>query len=449
VARQRLLEGIDRGLDQGFVLLCAPAGFGKTALMADWASRSARRVAWVSLDTDDNDPVRFWRHVSAALDGIQPDAVAELGPLLDSDTPLKGFVAPLVNRLASSTDEVVLLFDDYHVIANETVHESLRFLLAHQPLQLHLVMSARADPPLPIARLRASGGLAELRAADLRFTQDEAASLLQGVVADADPAAAAQVLIARTEGWVAGLQLAALSLRDRDDSAQFLDSFTGSHRYVLDYLAQEVLERQPEDVRTFLRETSILGRLNADLCDAVTGRAGSQRILESIERAGLFVIPLDDTREWWRDHHLFADLLHVRLRQRQPGRVAELHRRAAEWHARHGFPREAIHHAVLADDPALANRLPRPAPGTDPVASIPQASASDTDDGGLPVEALSPRELEVLQLLARGKANREIARELFVTLDTVKKHVTHIFGKLEVSNRTQAAARARSLGMVP
>ena len=224
------------------------------------------------------------------------------------------------------------MLDDYHLIDSEPVHASLRFLLEHLPPGLHLVLASRADPPLALARLRARGQLAELRAADLRFTAEEAAALL-GEAAGPDVAVPrVAALAARTEGWAAGLQLAALSLRGQGDAAGFVAAFSGSHRYVLDYLAEEVLDRQAEQVRTFLLETSVLERLSGPLCDAVTGRADSQAMLEEVERAGLFLVPLDEVRGWWRYHHLFADLLRARLQQEQPDRIAELHRNAAAWY---------------------------------------------------------------------------------------------------------------------
>ena len=246
------------------------------------------------------------------------------------------------------------------MISAEPVHSSLRFLLEQRPPGLRLILASRSDPPLSLARYRARGQLAELRAAELRFTAEEAAALLQqlaatpaGTLPDADVAA----LAARTEGWAAGLQLAGLSLRGRDDVAGFVAAFTGSHRYVLDYLAEEVLERQGENVRTFLLETSVLERLSGPLCDAVTGRASNQVMLEHVEQAGLFLAPLDEVRGWWRYHHLFADLLRARLHNEQPGRVTHLHRAAAAWYEEHGLADDAIEHAVAASDMTWAARL--------------------------------------------------------------------------------------------
>ena len=249
-----------------------------------------------------------------------------------------------------------LVLDDYHLIAAQSVHMSLGFLLEHLPPGLHPVLASRADPPLALARLRAGGQLTELRDAELRFTADEAADVLRETAGAELPDAAVTALAARTEGWAAGLQLAALSLRGQVDVAGFVAAFTGSHRYVLDYLAEEVLEHQSEQVRTFLLETSVLDRLSGPLCDAACGRVGSQALLERVERAGLFLVPLDEVRGWWRYHPLFADLLRVRLEQ-QPGRAAQLHRNAAAWFSEHGPVGDAIRHAVAAGDMLWAARL--------------------------------------------------------------------------------------------
>ena len=333
VPRPRLTARLDEGLARGLVLVCAPAGYGKTVLLADWARRGEHPVAWLSLDAGDNDPARFWRHAVAALDRARPGTGERVAPLLGPPAPssFQGLVTALINDLAA--DEALLVLDDYHLISARQVHESLAFLVEHRPAGICVVLASRSDPPLPLARLRARGQLTEIRAAELRFTPAEAGELLQHA-ASALPDASVAALAARTEGWAAGLQLAALSLRGHDDAAGFVAAFTGSHRYVLDYLAEEVLEGQDEQLRTFLLETSVLERLSGPLCDAVTGREGSQALLEEAERAGLFLIPLDEVRGWWRYHHLFADLLRARLQQEQPGRVAQLHRNAAAWYER-------------------------------------------------------------------------------------------------------------------
>ena len=356
VPRPRLLAQLDEGVARGLVSVCAPAGYGKTVLLADWARRGRHPAAWLSLDAGDNDPARFWRHAVAALDRACPGTGERVAPLLGPPAPssFEGLVMALINELAA--DEALLVLDDYHVIGSPQVHESLAFLLEHRPAGMCVVLASRSDPPLPLARLRARGQLTEIRVAELRFTRAEAAELLQ-YAASALPDASVAALAARTEGWAAGLQLAALSLRGQDDAAAFVAAFTGSHRYVLDYLAEEVLEGQDKQLRTFLLETSVLERLSGPLCDAVTGREGSQALLEEAERAGLFVIPLDEVRGWWRYHHLFADLLRARLQQEQPGRLAQLHRNAAAWYAEHGLADDAIGHAAAAGEMLWAARI--------------------------------------------------------------------------------------------
>src|SRR5580693_2877862 len=361
VARPRLARALGEGLARGLVVVCAPAGFGKTALLADWVRSGDHRVAWLSLDAADNDPVRFWRHVIAALDRARPGIGERAGPLLGPPAPLsfEGLVTALINELAAQPGdgEVLLVLDDYHLIDARQVHGALEFLVEHLPPGLRLALASRSDPPLRLPRLRAGGQLAELRTDDLRFSADEAAALLREAIDTELPGAAVAALAARTEGWAAGLQLAALSLRGQADPAGFVAAFSGSHRYVLDYLAGEVLDRQPEELRAFLLETSVLERLSGGLCDAVTGRTDSQAMLEQVERANLFLVPLDETRGWWRYHHLFADLLRARLREQQPGQVAALHRNAATWCEEHGLADDAVRHAVASGDTAWAARL--------------------------------------------------------------------------------------------
>ena len=356
VPRPRLMARLDEGLARGLVLVCAPAGYGKTVLLADWARRGTHPVAWLSLDAGDNDPARFWRHAVTALDRARPGTGDRVAPLLGPPAPssFQGLVTALINDLAG--EEALLVLDDYHVIGSPQVHESLAFLVEHRPAGMCVVLASRSDPPLPLARLRARGQLAEIRVAELRFTPAEAGELLQHAAA-ALPDASVAALAARTEGWAAGLQLAALSLRGQEDAAAFVAAFTGSHRYVLDYLAEEVLEQQDEQLRAFLLETSVLERLSGPLCDAVTGREGSQALLEEAERAGLFLIPLDQLRGWWRYHHLFADLLRARLQEQQPGRIAQLHRNAAAWYAGCGLADDAIGHAAAAGEMLRAARI--------------------------------------------------------------------------------------------
>ena len=360
VPRPRLLERLDDGLVRGLVLVCAPAGFGKTALLADWARRSRRPIAWLSLDAGDSDPARFWRHVAAGLDRAHPGIADRVASLLGPPAPpsFEALVTALINELAAQPgDGEVLVLDDYHLLDAQPVHASVAFLVERRPPGLQLVLASRADPPLPLARWRSHGQLAEVRAAELRFTAEEAAALLGAAVGSNLPAEAVAALADRTEGWAAGLQLAALSLPDQADVAGFVAGFSGSHRYILDFLSEEVLDRQPQDVRDFLLETSVLERLSGPLCDALTGRSDSQALLERLERANLFLSPLDQVRGWWRYHQLFADLLRARLHQQLPERVPQLHRTAAEWSEAHGLADDAVRHALAAGDATWAARL--------------------------------------------------------------------------------------------
>jgi ATP/maltotriose-dependent transcriptional regulator MalT len=359
LARSQLLQRLDEGTAGQLTLVCTPAGFGKTTLLADWATSKGSPVAWLSLDSDDNDPARFWRYVVAALDRACGGLGEQLLAMLDAPTPLsgQGVVTALISRLEAQPDEVALVLDDCHVIEETAIHDGLAFLLSHLPSQLYLVISSRSDPPVPLARLRASGQLIELRAVDLRFTPEESADFLQEVWKLDLPPEAVAALETRTEGWAVGLQMAALSLQRRPDLGGFLEAFSGTHRYVLDYLSEEVLGRLPDRVRRFLLVTSILERLCGPLCDAVTGGADGQAMLEELERANLFLVPLDEQRRWWRFHHLFADLLRAHVMQTQSDLVPELHRRAAGWCEQHGLFDEAIRHALTAGDVTWAARL--------------------------------------------------------------------------------------------
>jgi LuxR family maltose regulon positive regulatory protein len=352
VARARLDERLDRGALPPLTLVSAPAGFGKTTLLTEWLTDTdggGPPVAWLSLDRRDSDPSVFWSYVVAAVRKVAPDVGTDALARLRSSS-LDSLVATLVNDLAALPGEVVLVLDDYHVVESVEVHESMLFLVEHLPSQLRLVVASRADPPWPLAGLRARGELVEVRAADLRFTGQEAAAYLNGTMGLDLPAADVDVLAGRTEGWIAALQLAALSLQGRGDPAAFIAGFAGDDRFVVDYLVDEVLDRQSDGVRTFLLETAILNRLSGPLCAAVTGRSDAKATLAALDRANLFLVALDDRRQWYRYHHLFADMLRARLNDEHPERVQGLHRRAADWFAAHGDPAEAIRHAMAAED---------------------------------------------------------------------------------------------------
>jgi LuxR family transcriptional regulator, maltose regulon positive regulatory protein len=359
VARPRLRARLDRGAAGPLTLVAAPPGFGKTTLLAEWLATTRsdeRAAAWLSLDRSDNQPAAFWTALIAALRRAVPGVGAGAPALLESP-PLDAVLATLLNELGTLPHDVVLVLDDYHAIDARDIHEGMTFLLDHLPPQLHLVLATRADPPLPLARLRARGELVELRAADLRFTPAEAATFLNEAMRLDLAAADVAALEARTEGWIAGLQLAALSLQGRADATGFIAAFAGDDRYVLDYLADEVLARQPATVRDFLLHTAILDQLSGPLCATVTGRDDGGALLAALERGNLFVVPLDDKRRWYRYHHLFADVLRAHLLAEQPGRVPELHRRASDWYERHDLPDAAIRHALAAGDAAHAADL--------------------------------------------------------------------------------------------
>ncbi|HYO42809.1 MAG TPA: LuxR C-terminal-related transcriptional regulator [Candidatus Limnocylindrales bacterium] len=353
VDRARLLDRLGRGAASRLTLVSAPPGFGKTTLVAQWIAGlgESARTAWVSLEAADDEPVAFWRYVlvaiSRATDGIGDGALALLE---GGQAGHERVIGVLLNDLEALSGDLLIVLDDFHVIEGREVAEGMAFLVDHLPPHVHLVILTRSDPPLPLARLRVRGELVEVRAADLRFTAAESAAYLNERMGLALAEADVDTLEARTEGWIAALQLAAISLQGRADTASFIAEFAGDDRLVVDYLADEVLERQSDMNREFLLQTAILERLTGPLCDAVTGRTGGQAMLESLERANLFLVPLDDRRRWYRYHHLFADLLRARLLDGQPDEVAELHRRASAWWEADGKPAEAITHALAAGD---------------------------------------------------------------------------------------------------
>src|SRR6266699_6312462 len=366
VPRPRLTNQLQLGIQRPLTLIAAPAGFGKTTLLSTWLEHASLPAAWLSLEQDDDDLTRFWTYVFTALALVHQGLGTSALALLQASTllplpPIEIVLTVWINDLAALPHEVALVLDDYHLITAQPIHRSITYLLDHLPPQLHLVMATQADPPLPLARLRARGHLTEIRAADLRFTAEETAAFLTRALGLELSAQDIATLEARTEGWIAGLQLAALSMQGRQDIAGFLEAFTGSHRYIIDYLVEEVLARQPELVQTFLLQTAILERLQGSLCEAVMGEPGGeasgQAVLEQLEQANLFLMPLDDERLWYRYHQLFAEALRHRLQRRQPDLVPELHRRASAWYEQHGLVREAVHHALAATDFALAARL--------------------------------------------------------------------------------------------
>lgn len=431
VARPRLIIRLVEGLRGGrrLTLVSAPPGFGKTTLIREWMSASTRSVAWLALDDGDNDPVRFVRYVAAAL-GLPPTIERP-----EQDLAPQEHLVALINALAAEGTERSLVLDDYQAVLNFTVHDLVNFLLAHQPPCFHLIIGTREDPPLPLARLRGRNQVTEVRERDLRFTLEETTAFLNRTLGLSLSSAAVASLASRTEGWITALQLAGLALGSSTAGEgtagaadHFVDDFAGDDRYIVDYLVTEVLGRQPEPVADFLRQTAILDRLCAPLCTALTGREDSQAMLEHLEAANLFLSPLDNRREWWRYHVLFAEMLRLALPPRQQ---SELHRKAAAWCEEHA-PDLAVRYARRAAELAAVTTTVYP----------------EKPAGHPLIEPLSERELEVLRLVAAGLSNQDIADRLIIAPGTVKRHINNIFGKLQVGSRTQAVAVARDLHLL-
>jgi LuxR family transcriptional regulator, maltose regulon positive regulatory protein len=377
--RPRLTRRLDEVFARKLTLVCAPAGYGKTTLIAEWVAGrtvtlgtgatgasghvSGPRVAWLSLDAGDSDPVRFLTYLVAALRQIDPVIGRGVESMLQGvpPPPYEALLTALINDLVFVPFPFILVLDDYHLITSLAVHLMVAFLLDHQPPNMHLVIATRDDPPLPLATWRAKGQMVEIRQGDLQFTAEETLAFLQRATQTELSAAGIAAVQQRTEGWAAGLELLAHSLRGCDDVPGLLESFTGSNRHVLDYLMEEVFQRQPTNIQDFLLKTSVLGRMNASLCEAITERADSDALLLTLERRNLFVVPLDHSRQWYRYHHLFGDLLRHRLDLQAPDRAAQLHHRACRWYAENGFPTDAIQHALAAhaweEAAALISRL--------------------------------------------------------------------------------------------
>jgi LuxR family maltose regulon positive regulatory protein len=488
ISRPHLVGRLNAGLSGKLTLISAPAGFGKTTLLSEWIAACGRPVAWLSLDSSDNDLARFLAYIDAALQTICPD----FDPKLPEASPpglaqsIEPAISTLIDHLGNLTQDFILALDDYQQIKEMSIHEAINLIIEHQPTQMHLVIATRSDPPIHFARLRGHGQLTELRQRDLRFSTQEVTDFLTTVMGLRLSTAQASLIEERTEGWVAGLQMAALSLQGSDDIDEAIDSFGGSSHYIMDYLLEEVLLRLPDDLQTFLLHTSILDRLSGPLCDALiqtkelclvhAGAQGfpstaliappnyrsSEQILDELEHANLFLVPLDMRREWFRYHHLFSELLRLRLEKTQPELAPELHRRACEWYEQNGYPEEAAQHAPAAGVQEFA---PSPAEETtdystrhdnsQPFPPDLQATFRETAPAPIQrrltprlVEPLSERELEVLRWMADGATNLEIAWKLSIAPTTVKKHVSNIFAKLSVATRTQAVARGRALNLL-
>jgi LuxR family maltose regulon positive regulatory protein len=425
VHRPRLIQRLEQGMERALTLISAPVGFGKSTLLSDWLASCAIPVAWLSLEPQDNEPARFLSYLLAALQSYDP----HLGTIRQvlhhplQPPPMETVLTLLINDLigrAPAQEHAVLVLDNFQVVTLESIHDALTFLLEHLPPQVHLVLATREDPPLPLAQLRGRDDLLEIRASDLRFTQEEATTFLVETMGLPLSTQESALLHARTEGWITGLQLAAFSLQGRDDPESFITAFSGSHHYVVDYLLEEVLNRQSEVIQDFLLQTCILERLSAPLCDAVREQCGSQVLLDFLERSNLFLVALDEQGQWYRYHRLFAESLRRLLQQTTPALVPNLHLRASRWYEQQGLFAEAVSHALAAS-------VPQPCPL---------------------VELLTGREREVWQLLLHGASNREIARHLVLSMNTVKKHVLNICRKLNVRSRAQVIAKARTLQLL-
>lgn len=427
VARGQLIGHLDEGLCLGrrLTLVSAPAGFGKTTLVRQWVDSLDRPAAWLWLEDGDDNPACLVAYLAAALG-------YDVAPSLEPNETIQD----LINALAESGADRMLILDDYHAIRNFAAHDLVAFLIAHQPPCFHLVIVTREDPPLPLARLRARDQLTEIRERHLRFSLDEVDTFFRETLHLDLPAGPVTLLAARTEGWITALQLAGIALKDAHDASGFVTAFAGDDRYIVDYLVDEVLAEQPEDLRQFLRETSVLDRLSAPLCDAVTGRDGSQDLLEKLEAENLFITPLDNRREWWRYHALFAEALRFGL---TPAQQRELHLKAAGWFEAAGMADAALLHARAATRLAPAIPLPKQ------VATPAGATIGRSEPL---IEPLSERELEVLRLIAAGLSNQAIADRLIIAEGTVKRHINNIYGKLQVGSRTQAVAVARGLNLL-
>ena len=362
VARPRLIERLQESLSFNLVLISAPAGFGKTTLVSEWVHSSQPPVptAWLSLEHRENDPVRFWEYFIAALRTLKPTAGEAALSLLHAPEPYptESILTALINDITGIRKDFIVVLDDYHLIVAESVHAGIAFLLDHLPPKMHLIISTRVDPPLPLSHLRGKGTLLEIRADDLRFSHEETASLLTSMDIPPLSAESINVLNTKAEGWVVGLKMAALAMRQEKDILAFIAGFTGSQRYIMDYLVDEVLQRQTNEVRDFLLKTSVLERLSAPLCDYVTGHAGGREMLSRLEQANLFLVALDQSREWYRYHHLFVELLRHQLGVKSGAEeVALLRQRASQWYDEHEFPEDAVHHALACLDWETAMRL--------------------------------------------------------------------------------------------
>lgn len=415
IPRARLADRLAGQSARLVTVVSAPAGFGKTALVAAWARQQARPVAWLSLGEEDNHLPCFWGYVTAALQtACPPGLVTRAGPDRFTADLWEQSLAQLINELTAVSADLTLVLDGYHLIHTPAIHQSLSSFLNHQPALLHVILLTRADPPLGLARLMVQGRLHEIRAADLLFTPAETAAFFHCALQFDLPSGDLAALTNRIEGWPAGLQLAALSLQGLPKTAResLIEAFGGAQRHVLHYLLEEVLQRQPAEVQTFLLQTAVLSHLTPPLCTAVTGHPEAGHMLARLADEALFIVPLDDNGQWYRYHHLFAEALRSHLEQTNPAQAAVLRQRVAMWYAAQGLGCSA--------------------------------QAADL----LLLEPLTERELEVLMLVAEGLPNKKIAQRLVISVGTVKGHLNHLLSKLNAQNRTEAVAHAQRLGLI-
>ncbi len=501
LTRPRLHALLNEGITHKVILVSAPAGFGKTTLLANWVRTTPGdtvEIAWLSLDKEDNRQDQFWEYVLTSLERVQPGISLDSLDLLHSpdSLPFERILIPLINAMNNLEKILVLVLDDYNLIEESTVHRSLEFLVDYVPARAHIILATRSEPALPLARWRARDELVEIRTRDLRCTDEETALFFAEVMHLKLSVPVVQEMNQRAEGWMAGLQLIGLALRNQADPSDFLQGLSGSRHYILDYLTDEVLRRQPEAVQSFLLRTSILSSFNAALSEAVTGQRECQAMLEYLEKENLFLVPLDQKDHWYRYHALFAQALGSQLEQLGPEQIKSLHRRAAQWHFAGGNFLDAAFHAIKAQNwelavtaiESMARALPfrndelpfilrmleeipmrqlvillakKPAQpssyldallaafhaGTQPAGRLPDSPDLPVAGPSI-IEPLTAREMDVLHCLGHGLSNQEIARELVISIDTVKRHITNILEKLGVTNRTQAVVQARSRGLL-
>jgi len=442
VDRPRLSAALDAGSTAKLTLVCAPVGYGKTTVVCDWLAKRNIPAAWLTLESLDNQVDRFLDYLINTLQQIDPAIGDGIPSLLENkvDAPneIEDLLAPLINDIAASSQRFTLVLDNYHVIRTMQIHRVLKFLLDHMPPGMRVVLISRADPPVPLGRLRVLRQLTELREADLRFSVEEIRGFFNDLMGCDLTGEEISDLEGRTEGWIAGLQLVALTLQQCQGSHKQVVSITGSHRHLIDYLVDEVMSQQTEEMRLFLLYTSILERFNSSLCGTLMQNPNGQEMLRTLEKDGLFLVPLDEECGWYRYHHLFADFLRRRLIETRPETVAELYQRASNWYETHGMVDEAICYAS-AGNKALGSE-------SSAHVNIAEQPIRQKDDEF--VEPLSEREIQVLRLLSARLTYKEIAYELCLSINTVKWYAKNVYGKLGVDRKEKAAARARELSIL-